>query len=33
VAKKKAKILLVDDTPPDNLMSLEAALSGLGEEL
>ena len=31
-AERKMKILLVDDTP-DNLVSLEAALSGLGEEL
>src|SRR5262249_13694348 len=30
--EQKTKILLVDDTP-DNLVSLEAALSGLGEEL
>jgi PAS domain S-box-containing protein len=29
---RRIKILLVDDTP-DNLVSLEAALSGLGEEL
>src|SRR5689334_19685304 len=31
-ARQKTKILLVDDTP-DNLVSLEAALCGLGEEL
>ena len=31
-AERKMKILLVDDTP-ENLVSLEAALSGLGEEL
>src|ERR1043166_7185725 len=31
-AEQKTKILLVDDTP-DNLVSLEAALCGLGEEL
>jgi len=31
-AEQKTKILLVDDTP-DNLVSLEAALGGLGEEL
>jgi PAS domain S-box-containing protein len=31
-AAQKTKILLVDDTP-ENLVSLEAALSGLGEEL
>jgi PAS domain S-box-containing protein len=31
-AEPKMKILLVDDTP-ENLVSLEAALSGLGEEL
>jgi PAS domain S-box-containing protein len=31
-ADRKMKILLVDDTP-ENLVSLEAALSGLGEEL
>jgi len=30
--KRRTKILLVDDTP-ENLVSLEAALSGLGEEL
>jgi PAS domain S-box-containing protein len=30
--ERKTKILLVDDTP-ENLVSLEAALSGLGEEL
>lgn len=30
--RSKVKILLVDDTP-DNLVSLEAALEGLGEEL
>ena len=32
VAEKRMKILLVDDTP-ENLVSLEAALSGLGAEL
>src|SRR5215469_11757168 len=31
-AERRMKILLVDDTP-DNLVSIEAALSGLGEEL
>jgi len=31
-ADRRMKILLVDDTP-DNLISIEAALSGLGEEL
>src|SRR5580698_11462744 len=31
-ADRRMKILLVDDTP-DNLVSIEAALSGLGEEL
>src|SRR5437867_13076496 len=31
-AEQRTKILLVDDTP-DNLVSLEAALCGLGEEL
>src|SRR6201981_3645384 len=31
-AEERMKILLVDDTP-DNLVSIEAALSGLGEEL
>ena len=31
-ANRRIKILLVDDTP-ENLVSLEAALSGLGEEL
>jgi signal transduction histidine kinase/CheY-like chemotaxis protein len=31
-AQQRIKILLVDDTP-DNLVSIEAALSGLGEEL
>ena len=31
-AEQRMKILLVDDTP-ENLVSLEAALSGLGEEL
>jgi two-component system, sensor histidine kinase and response regulator len=31
-AERRMKILLVDDTP-ENLVSLEAALSGLGEEL
>src|SRR5579863_6192812 len=30
--ERRMKILLVDDTP-DNLVSIEAALSGLGEEL
>src|SRR5580704_15008816 len=30
--ERRMKILLVDDTP-DNLISIEAALSGLGEEL
>src|SRR5579863_6974620 len=30
--KRRMKILLVDDAP-DNLVSIEAALSGLGEEL
>jgi PAS domain S-box-containing protein len=32
VVEQRIKILLVDDTP-DNLVSIEAALSGLGEEL
>src|SRR5215831_20287886 len=32
IAERRMKILLVDDTP-ENLVSLEAALSGLGEEL
>src|SRR5215510_11100412 len=32
VAEHRTKILLVDDTP-ENLVSLEAALSGLGEDL
>src|SRR5437660_6647363 len=32
IAEQRMKILLVDDTP-ENLVSLEAALSGLGEEL
>src|SRR5215472_13354399 len=32
VTQPRMKILLVDDTP-ENLVSLEAALSGLGEEL
>src|SRR4051812_239723 len=32
VADRRVKILLVDDTP-DNLVSLEAALAGLGEDL
>jgi PAS domain S-box-containing protein len=32
VADQRIKILLVDDTP-DNLVSIEAALSGLGEDL
>ena len=31
-ADRRMKILLVDDTP-DNLVSIEAALSGLGEDL
>jgi PAS domain S-box-containing protein len=31
-AERRMKILLVDDTP-DNLVSIEAALTGLGEEL
>src|SRR5215510_12147950 len=32
VAEHRTKILLVDDTP-ENLVSLEAALSGLGEQM
>src|ERR1043165_9847038 len=32
VAEHRTKILLVDDTP-ENLVSLEAALAGLGEQL